>query len=170
MAWALAACAGVARVATADAGAAKIADAALEELRARDDGLLFVYLPDCDAAGHVHGWMSPAYLRAVATVDAAAGRLARAADDALLLILLADHGGGGVHPTDHDTPHPVNDAIPLLLAGPAVRPGHTLHGPVSLLDVPPTVLHWFGVPVPESYEGRPLIEAFETAAEAEAVA
>jgi predicted AlkP superfamily pyrophosphatase or phosphodiesterase len=26
-----------------------------------DDGLVFVYLNDCDQAGHAHGWMSPQY-------------------------------------------------------------------------------------------------------------
>jgi arylsulfatase A-like enzyme len=31
---------------------------------------------------------------------------------------------------------------------------------VSLLDVPPTLLWWFGLDVPVSYEGRVLTQAF----------
>ena len=38
-------------------------------------GLVFVYLPDCDEAGHAHGWMSARYLEAAAEVDAAIGLL-----------------------------------------------------------------------------------------------
>jgi hypothetical protein len=37
---------------------------------------------------------------------------------------------------------------------------HQLTRAISLLDVPATVLWWFGVPVPDGYEGRPLAEAF----------
>ncbi len=73
-------------------------------------------------------------------------------------------GGGGVEPTDHDAPHPDNDRIPLVIAGPGVRRYHSIARPVSLLDVPPTVLRWFGAEVPEAYEGAPLVEAFEVPA------
>jgi arylsulfatase A-like enzyme len=36
----------------------------------------------------------------------------------------------------------------------------SLTSPVSLLDVPPTVLHALGAAIPSSYPGRPLHEAF----------
>ena len=75
-------------------------------------------------------------------------------------IVTADHGGGGVTANEHDEPHPVNDHIPLILAGPGVTRRHQLTRTISLLDVPATVLWWFGVPVPTCYEGRPLSEAF----------
>lgn len=158
IAWALAAYAGVSRLVCAEREARTIADLALDEWAALTDGLLFVYLNDCDLAGHAEGWMSPAYLAAVAAVDAAAGRMVEQAGDALVIVL-ADHGGGGVSPKDHDAPHPTNDAIPLILSGPSVRCA-SLGDDVSLLDVPATLLHWFGVPIPANYEGRVLEEAF----------
>ena len=161
VAWALASYAGVERLACAERGAAGIVQIALAEWAAFQSGLLFVYLPDCDQAGHAHGWMSPPYLEAVAAVDDAVGRLVQTADDALLLVV-ADHGGGGVTPTDHDAPHPLNDRIPLIMTGPGVRRA-TLAGEVSLLDVPPTLLAWFDLPIPEGYEGRALTEAFALA-------
>jgi phosphopentomutase len=123
-------------------------------------GFTFLYLPDCDKAGHASGWMSAPYVQAVAEVDAAVGMLTHALDDQLLIVL-SDHGGGGVMARDHDLPHPVNDRIPLLLAGAGVRRNHTITREVSILDVPATVLRWFGVPVPDCYEGQPLAEAFE---------
>ena len=76
------------------------------------------------------------------------------------MIVLADHGGGGVSEHDHAEPHPINDHIPLILAGPDVTRRHQLTRGVSLLDVPPTILWWSGVAVPASYEGRVLSQAF----------
>jgi N-acetylglucosamine-6-sulfatase len=74
-----------------------------------------------------------------------------------------------VRPHEHDEPHAVNDHIPLVVAGPGVARRHELTRPVSLLDLPATILWWFGVDVPGCYEGRPLTEAFRPV-RAEAVA
>lgn len=157
--WALATTAGVRRLTAKGSRARDTAAAALRGLATREDRLLFVYLPDCDRAGHAHGWMSDPYLEAAREVDAAIGLLSSAVEDAVLIVT-ADHGGGGVFANEHDEPHPVNDRIPLVLAGPRVTRRHQLTRPISLLDIPPTVLWWFGMPAPECYEGRPLTEAF----------
>lgn len=159
VAWALTACAGVDRLISAGRGAGMIAHATRSVIARQERGFFFTYLADCDRTGHAHGWMSPAYLKAVAAVDAAVGALTAVLDDTLMIVV-ADHGGGGVTATDHDEPHPLNDRIPLILAGPDVRRGGAIAGPVSLLDVPATILHWFGAPIPRAYEGRPLVEAF----------
>lgn len=166
--WALAAAAGVRRLLPAGRRARDTAAAADWLVREPGSGLVFVYLPDCDLAGHDHGWMSAPYLEAAREVDTAIGRLAANVDDALLVVV-ADHGGGGVIATEHHHPHPVNERIPLVLAGPGVAREHRLDGPVSLLDVSATVLWWFGVAVPDSYEGRPLLEAFAPGLTTEAV-
>jgi arylsulfatase A-like enzyme len=128
-----------------------------------------VYLPDCDRAGHAFGWMSAPYLSAASEVDTAIGLLADSATDSLLIVL-ADHGGGGVHPTEHDEPHPLNDAIPMVLAGPHVRRHRVITEPTSLLDVPPTVLWALNVTIPASYEGTVIHQAFAPARDVEAVA
>ncbi len=77
-----------------------------------------------------------------------------------LLIVMSDHGGGGESTHDHAEPHPVNDHIPLILAGPDVTRRHQLTRQVSLLDIPPTLLWWFGLEIPVCYEGRVLTQAF----------
>jgi hypothetical protein len=159
VAWALAATAGVRRLTAKGSRARDTAAAAHRLLGQPEERLLFVYLPDCDRAGHAHGWMSPPYLEAAAEVDAAIGLLSPWTGDAVLLVT-ADHGGGGVYSNEHDEPHPVNDHIPLVLAGQGVTRRHQLTRPISLLDVPATVLWWFGIPLPDSYEGRALVEAF----------
>jgi type I phosphodiesterase/nucleotide pyrophosphatase len=159
VAWALASTAGVRRLVAKGSRARDTAAAAQRLLSQPEDRLLFVYLPDCDRAGHAHGWMSERYLEAAAEVDAGIGLLSGWTDDAVFLVT-ADHGGGGVSANEHDEPHPVNDHIPLIVAGPGVTRRHQLTQSISLLDIPATVLWWFGVPVPQGYEGRPLAEAF----------
>jgi hypothetical protein len=137
-------------------------DAALyarETFESMTSGLLVLYLPDCDRAGHRHGWMSTPYLRAAADLDAAVGLFASGLGDGTLMVL-ADHGGGGVTAREHHEPHATNDWIPLVIAGRGVRRQRVLAEPVSLLDLPPTILWRLGVPIPECYEGRPLREAF----------
>ncbi len=168
IAWALAATAGARRIVASGKHAGETAHTAHRLYLEGGEGLVFVYLPDCDRAGHAHGWMSEPYLDATRHVDAAIQTLAMHASDALLIIT-ADHGGGGVRHDDHDEPHPVNDAIPLVFAGPRVTRRHRLPLPVSILDLPPTILWWFGCEVPACYEGQPLYEAFEWAEAAEPV-
>lgn len=162
--------AGIAALTTSGNEARQVATAARDVAQAQARGVTFVYLNDCDVAGHRHGWMSDAYTRAAARVDGAIGLLSAFVGDSLVVVL-ADHGGGGVTPTDHHEPHPTNDRIPFVLAGPTVTRRHQLTRAVSLLDLPPTLLWWFGLEVPETYEGRILTEAFvRTAAAAEVAA
>ncbi len=46
----------------------------------------------------------------------------------------------------------------LVMAGPGIRAGECLYG-ASLLDITPTILHLFGLPIGEDMDGRPLLEA-----------
>ena len=139
--------------------AAEIVVGAQQALRAESRGLFVMHWPDADEAGHSHGWMSAAYGAAARRLDAALGLLAGwtdvLADPGTLLIALADHGGGGVLSNNHDSDHPHDRTIPIVVAGGRVNPG-PIQGPVSLLDVPATILAAMGVAVPASYTGRPL--------------
>jgi Type I phosphodiesterase / nucleotide pyrophosphatase len=157
--WALTKAAGLGKYRPAGLRAREVARSAQAVALAQETGLVFVYLNDCDQAGHAHGWMSPQYRAAAVEVDAAIGVLADLSEHSLLIVV-ADHGGGGVTTHDHAEPHPVNDHIPLILAGPDVTRRHQLTRRVSLLDVPPTLLWWFGLDVPVCYEGRVLTQAF----------
>jgi arylsulfatase A-like enzyme len=137
--------------------------AASGTLRAQRRGLVLLHWPDADDAGHDHGWMSAPYAAGARALDGAVGALSRqldlAHDPTTLLVLLADHGGGGYAERGHESDHPADYTIPTILAGAHVRPG-PLPPTVSLLDIPATVLWSLGVPLPESYAGRPLREAF----------
>jgi arylsulfatase A-like enzyme len=150
---------GVGRTRCAGDGAQEILAEATAALSSQRRGLFVLHWPDVDRAGHSHGWMSPEYAQAARTLDAAVGDLCTLleADDArTLLVALADHGGGGVIATDHESDHPADRTIPVILAGHGVTPGHPI-GPASLVDIPATIAAALGVGVPLTYEGRSLL-------------
>ena len=141
----------------------EILNLARKEVAATEEGLIFMHWPDADRAGHIHGWESTAYERKVRAMDASLERLVQALDLTrridTLLVVCSDHGGGGVCPTEHNSNHPVDTTIPIVLAGAGIRATHL--GPdVTLLDLPATILWALGVEIPSSYVGRPLQEAF----------
>jgi predicted AlkP superfamily pyrophosphatase or phosphodiesterase len=137
--------------------------AVVEELGDSDTRRCVIgYLNDADIAGHAWGWMSQAYLTAAQSIDRALGRLSElAAQPGTLVIVTADHGGGGVLASDHDHPHPLNERIPVLMGGMGLATMREGNAPASLLDIPPTILHAVGGRPPAQWEGRILSEAFE---------
>jgi arylsulfatase A-like enzyme len=157
---------GLGRAVCSGETARAIVESAKPTLTQQERGLIVLHWPDADRAGHEHGWMSGPYEAGARAMDQALGDLvdivSRTGDATTLIIALADHGGGGAIANDHDSVHPTDQTIPIILAGPAVETG-ALAGPVSLLDVPPTVLWALGVACPPSYEGRVLTDAFASA-------
>lgn len=140
---------------------AEVAEVATREVARRGPGLTVVYLNDCDRAGHAEMWMSPLYLEAAARLDRGIARLSElAAREDTLLILTADHGGGGLVPNDHAGDHPLNLRIPMILAARGLRDRTLSQHPTHLLDIPPTILSALGVSIPATYQGRVLSEAF----------
>jgi hypothetical protein len=140
--------------------ASEILDAASPLLTEQNRGLFVLHWPDADAAGHRAGWMSNEYGEACRQMDAALDRLISLADDGrTMFVLLADHGGGGAKHNDHESAHPADMTIPLVLWGAGVAP--TWLSGASILDVPPTVLAALGVTPPSCFEGRVLSEALD---------
>jgi arylsulfatase A-like enzyme len=96
-------------------------------------------------------------------MDDALGELAErthmACDPHTLTILCADHGGGGMEAREHNSLHPLDQRIPIVLLGGAVRAA-SLTMPCSLLDVPATTCWALGITPPSTYSGRPLLQAF----------
>ncbi|HEY4121475.1 MAG TPA: sulfatase-like hydrolase/transferase [Byssovorax sp.] len=103
------------------------------------------------------------YLREVALVDEAVGRIRRAIDAPELrgraaLVVSADHGEAF---GDHDTIFhglTLYDEllrVPLIAYGAPFKP-RVVDEPVSLVDVGPTVLDLFGLPAPRGFMGQSL--------------
>lgn len=88
------------------------------------------------------------------------------ADDDTTVILVSDHG---FHP-DHLRPKyflkepaaPAQEHSPFgmfCIKGPGIKKGEMLHG-ASVLDVTPTLLSLFGLPIGENMEGKSLVNSF----------
>jgi arylsulfatase A-like enzyme len=125
--------------------------------------LLFIHLPDVDSAGHALGWMSPGQLLAVSLTDRLIGEIVAALEaqgylSQTLLIITADHGGSGFK---HGSDSPEDLTIPWLAVGPGVPAGVTLRSEIITYDTAATALYALGLPIPDSWDGRPVEEIFE---------
>jgi predicted AlkP superfamily pyrophosphatase or phosphodiesterase len=117
----------------------------------------FVYLGTVDSSGHAYGWMSDGYFEQIERVDAALGAVLRALPAQSNIVLQADHGG---HDRTHGTELPEDMTIPWLAAGPAIKQGHEIQTPVSLLDTAPTLARMLEIPPHPQWEGKVVEEIF----------
>ena len=138
------------------AGDAELAQVAVEMLNDKPVDFAFIYLGYTDAAGHDHGWMTDPYLQAIENADICIRKvvdsLRNGSADDWLVAITSDHGG---HETHHGTDMDVDMTTPIILHGdPAITPGTTLTGPVSIIDIAPTITRWLGLPAPSDWRGQ----------------
>jgi len=144
-------------------GDQRIAEAAASHLGDLDFDAVFVYFGWTDECAHRNSWMSEPYLRAIENADACVGRVL-AANAALgraqetTVLLLSDHGG---HGRSHGTEMEEDMRIPWVIAGPNIRAGHTLDGPVRIFDTCVTLAHVLGLEASPEWDGRVVTEAFQ---------
>jgi N-acetylneuraminic acid mutarotase len=143
----------------ATSGDRDVADHAVE-LAAEGYDLLFIHLPNMDYFGHLEGWMSPTYLSQLTRTDAAVGRILAALPERPLVILTSDHGGTDMA---HGSRSPADMTIPWIVAGPGVRAGHEIAGPVSVADTAATAAHVLGLSLPAGSAGQVVTDAFDGA-------
>jgi tetratricopeptide (TPR) repeat protein len=91
------------------------------------------------------------------------------------VILVSDHGFVSDHKRQSHTPMepagPANDHREhgvFLASGPGIKKDERLYG-ASLLDITPSILHIFGLPVGEDMDGRVLTEIFDTSKPVETI-
>ena len=108
--------------------------------------------------------------------DMMLGRLMELGGEDTTYILMSDHG---FHP-DHLRPRslPTEPAGPALehrdygifiAKGPGIKQDTLIHG-ANLLDVTPTILSIYGLPIGEDMDGQPLLDIFEKAPEISTIA
>ena len=121
----------------------------------------FVYIGDLDGIGHREGWMSPAYLAGLLTVDVAVGKLLDALDragtrDETAVFLTSDHGG---HAKAHGGGTPEDLTIPWIACGPGIERGITIDRELSTIDTAPTIFAVLGMTGRATFDGTPVVEA-----------
>ncbi len=122
-----------------------------------------LHLAEPDAVGHRYGWMSRRYMRAVSRADQLLGSVWRTLeqeglDGGCLLIVTSDHGGVGY---SHRQALWAVLSIPWLVVGPGIPKESQLQGSMGPLNVAPTVLEAFGLPIPRAMRGTPAQRQFE---------
>ncbi|HKQ39538.1 MAG TPA: alkaline phosphatase family protein [Verrucomicrobiae bacterium] len=95
---------------------------------------IFIHIAEPDLTGHAASWGSPTWSNIVRSVDTQLGRIINAIDTnpALInqtaLIVVADHGGGGVTPNAHTEAYHINNyTIPFFLRAPGIAGGTDLY-------------------------------------------
>jgi predicted AlkP superfamily pyrophosphatase or phosphodiesterase len=134
-----------------------IAEEAVRYLKSDQPDFAFIYFGTVDTAGHRFGWMTDGYLTQVARVDQSVKTVLEALTPETTVLIQADHGG---HDRGHGTDSVEDMTIPWLIAGPGIRRGYQLEGPVSLLDTAPTLAQVLGIKAHADWEGRVIEEAF----------
>jgi hypothetical protein len=124
--------------------------------------VLFIHFPDTDRVGHAFGWMSDNQLFAVDYTDALIGEIVDTLEAGgylpnTLLIITADHGGQG---KGHGDDSPLDRTIPWLAVGPGVPEGVILNSPINTYDTAATALYALKLPIPENWDGKPVLEIF----------
>jgi hypothetical protein len=138
-----------------------IASAAAAYLRGNPDvKLMFVALDGPDAAGHRHGYNTPAQLRAIEAADEHTGLIVQALEETgmlsdSLLIFVTDHGGGGDEGArDHGSDHPLDRTIFWGCSGPGIAAGAALEDGFVIMDTAAVVVHALGLVAPASWEAK----------------
>lgn len=125
----------------------RIVDAASRLLRARQHTLVFVYLAQCDLAGHESGWDSESYMQALSGADRCLDRLMKKLRLDDTVVITTDHGGLGKH---HQLGRPEDMRTFVVAKSPKI-PAGTRWESANILQIPPTVaalsgfspsIHW----------------------------
>ena len=98
-------------------GASSISDRFVEARKVLDEqagGLLYIYVPELDQAGHSHGWQSPLWTSLLEELDASVAVFSRSLGKREGMLLTADHGVLDVPESSHmffDTDSELIDGI-----------------------------------------------------------
>ncbi|MFW5856595.1 MAG: sulfatase-like hydrolase/transferase [Planctomycetota bacterium] len=120
--------------------------------------------PDLTALGGSSAWHLAGYWGCIKRLDEAFGRVLDAirslglAEDTVV-VFTSDHGSH-FKTRNSEYKRACHDGctrIPMAFTGPGFAAGGQIREPVSLVDVPPTLLDAAGLPVPDSMQGRSLL-------------
>lgn len=133
------------------------------ESDAEAPNMMFVHIGEPDYAGHIYGWMTPMYGRAVIEADETVDEILEEADEKFgagnyTVIVTADHGGNG---KSHGGKDPRSTTIPWITWGKGVKQGAALPATVRTMDTAATALWLLGLDSPDGWEGNAVALAFD---------
>lgn len=128
----------------------------VDYIRDNDFTALFVQFDDIDHYGHADGYWTKSFYDQVHKTDANVGKILGALDakgiaDETLVIVCADHGGGGLAGDfTHGSDHPRDMTIFWGCRGPGVRRG-VLPGGVQIADTAAVAVYALGLTKPDTW-------------------
>ncbi len=131
----------------------RVVDAASQLLEQRQHSLVFVYLGQCDLAGHDSGWDSENYLQSMSGADQCLSSLLQKLSDQDAVIITTDHGGLGKH---HQQGRPEDMRTFVIAKSPKIAAG-TRWKTASILQIPPTVASLAGFSPSEHWLAKSLV-------------
>lgn len=125
--------------------------------------LLAVVFHEPDSAGHGKGWGSPEYVAAMRVLDGYLADIVSAIEaseeaNETVLVVTSDHGGAD---RKHGGPSLREMERTLVLWGRNVRKNHQIAGSTAVYDTGATLAALLGLDFPQTWIGRPLLDAFE---------
>lgn len=130
----------------------QLTELALVTLAQQAVDFVFLYLGGVDTAGHTHGWMSPEYISTIEKADECIERFLAEMPEQTRVFITADHGGIGY---SHGEDSEDEMLIPLIIVADELARGE-IKGPVSILDIAPTIAASVGLTTPLQWEGKAL--------------
>lgn len=125
--------------------------------------LTFVHFSEPDNTGHGIGHNTPAYYAELERLDLRIGKILAAVKTAgiekeTVVILSADHGGVG---KGHGGKSLAEVEIPWIAYGAGVMPNHEIKGVTMVYDTASTIAWLLRLKEPQSWRGKPIVEAFK---------
>lgn len=137
----------------------------VEYLKSNDPTLFFLQLDGCDGAGHEFGYFTPKHFEAVQEADRLVGLIldtieAQGMLEDSVIIVLADHGGGGDKANDHGSAHPQDATVFWGCRAPFIKErGAEIKGSVHIADTAATAAHALGLSFPSEIHGKAITSA-----------
>ncbi|GIN74639.1 phosphodiesterase [Bacillus sp. J14TS2] len=128
-------------------------------LENKDGNLIYVQLDGPDAAGHQYGYGTKSYLKSITEADKHVGTILNALQkanlvDSSLVIVTADHGGGGDDPYSHGSDHPQDKTVFWGCHGPGINTEIELKTGFPIMNTAAIVLYALGIEPPKSFEAE----------------
>ena len=117
--------------------------------------LVFIQLDETDTAGHKYGFFTDGHKNQLIKTDHIVSQIIdiiEQYDNNSLIVMQADHGGGGEYLHSHGTDNPKDKLIFWAARGTGIDKMKKITS-VSTVDTSYFVAHYLGIPIPRSWKG-----------------